>query len=1029
MKQFTFFGCVATLLLASSLPWEHCLAANAPNTPTPIDAEWMEGVEDITWKFAERNRHTIYSQVWNQNGGYYGTCMQEAYFVLPDAQTESIWFKVRVTENPGGIQLSTQNKSNYFDSGELWIPTEECPREEGSMEQMVPIRAEAYGSGNCTFVIEAYKSQSDVTPIDSFTTSVQFYMNMPTARLPFLINRSDATLNITTGDLSGIEAYVDLQIWKQSGLGVIGWYDDSREITPESENHWKGTLQALSDRTLTTHFSFQQEGSAEYLLYLMDAAGDPICMQAGTIVYPFKPSSKDSTTIAKWAVQNPENKSIADFISSGAWKEDREYEQNGSTIGVKWDTYTPSHVTDLFITRQTNSLQQLNLAGLDSLQRLTLNGNNFLSQLEGLTDMPKLERIVLYGSALGYTSIDFPAHFDKANITGISNLRGFGTTRSDNYTEEVASGTTIDVSSYAQSVDGYETTCSWSKTGSFVSNEPVYTLEGAPGDVFKCEFHNAAFPNWNVQTVEIYIVKTFAADDVATLEAIVNGSTSTSFKQWYNKGLWQESGEVTLGDGHWISIYWSDSGRLQTLSMPFWEEALPSTIDLSALDELSSLDLSFNNIESLTLPTNPEKLTSLQVASNPLTSLDITKCVNLQLLNVGQTAMHFSDIINPHPLTEVRGQTRLKLADKYFVDRQGHIVNSFVTTPAYVNFSKDLQVGEVPSVITWEALIDNTYQPITLTANAGVYAMSDAFKYSNRVRATITNEMCPGWNITLDAQPYTKEGDANFDREVNVQDISATTAYILADEANILPTFGFCQADVDQSKEINISDVVAMVKIINGQPSSLKSIFHPTVFVTSEADGRLYIDAPVEVAGLQLTIAGASQAIPLLGEAANLTQVSVVKDSVRTLAYSLSGKTIPAGRTLLAQLPKGAKVVEATFADAQANLLLSDLTGSATATEDPMPQVTVTQVSNYPNPFRGQTTFTYGLGEQADEAVLRVYQANGALVHLSKELPAAQGENQYTTSIDLPAGIYYYQLIIQRAGRTIHTMSNNFIIK
>ena len=154
-----------------------------------------------------------------------------------------------------------------------------------------------------------------------------------------------------------------------------------------------------------------------------------------------------------------------------------------------------------------------------------------------------------------------------------------------------------------------------------------------------------------------------------------------------------------------------------------------------------------------------------------------------------------------------------------------------------------------------------------------------------------------------------------------------------------------------------------------------------------------------------------------------------MKDSVRTLAYSLSGKTIPAGRTLLAQLPKGAKVVEATFADAQANLLLSDLTGSATATEDPMPQVTVTQVSNYPNPFRGQTTFTYGLEEQADEAVLRVYQANGALVHLSKELPTAQGENQYTTSIDLPAGIYYYQLIIQRAGRTIRTMSNNFIIK
>lgn len=252
-----------------------------------------------------------------------------------------------------------------------------------------------------------------------------------------------------------------------------------------------------------------------------------------------------------------------------------------------------------------------------------------------------------------------------------------------------------------------------------------------------------------------------------------------------------------------------------------------------------------------------------------------------------------------------------------------------------------------------------------------------------------------------------------------------------------MPIFGYYQADMDGNQAIEVADVVAIVNRIKDKadssvestPSPFKSAFVPKVYVTSEADGKLYVDTQVPLAGLQLTFTGMEQEIPLLGEAAHFAHAAHATDSLRMVAYSMDGSTIPAGRTLLAQLPKGATLVEALFADANAQSLKADLTGIVTATEEIWGDMAAEQVANYPNPFRGQTTFTYGVQEQADQAVIRIYATNGALVHVLNGLPVAPGENQYRATVDLPAGLYLYRLEISCAGRVISTQTNNLIIK
>ena len=123
-------------------------------------------------------------------------------------------------------------------------------------------------------------------------------------------------------------------------------------------------------------------------------------------------------------------------------------------------------------------------------------------------------------------------------------------------------------------------------------------------------------------------------------------------------------------------------------------------------------------------------------------------------------------------------------------------------------------------------------------------------------------------------------------------------------------------------------------------------------------------------------------------------------------------------------MPAGVTLVGASFSDAKANSLRSG--GDAIVTSNaPIEAISqLAAVSNYPNPFRGSTTFRYQLTE-----AIHVFSANGALAVVLNGLPGEVGDNQYSAALTLPAGVYYYRLTAKTGHGVKASNTNIFICK
>lgn len=580
---------------------------------------------------------------------------------------------------------------------------------------------------------------------------------------------------------------------------------------------------------------------------------------------------------------------------------------------------------------------------------------------------------------------------------------------------------------------------------------------------YRCKIWNEAFSDgagvdwnngWILDTEHFKIPNGssyYDPKELELLQKIVEQSGYASLKEYWEQGGWVDS-----YSGYWFEedetnqynefyFSWNDNHRLKELRARGTE--MKGLLNLSAAKELEYLFAEKTNFTDCVFPANPSlKYISFEGSNIILPidrefpalqsfypgkaqmQVDMSKLPALKSIYTSYSSLKFSGIISPRKGTEwgiVWGYNWLTMSDKVYAN------NNFFGTDEQpvIDLSAEVKAGAKIKWSTqdanWVSTDINPTEP-----EPGKYKLGEALLKYKTITGFLTHDSFPSWHIYLYAKLYTLPGDANIDGKVNVQDISATLPYILEDYDNRSAIFGEYQADMDKNQAIEVADVIGIVNTIRGVTNPvMKSTFQPIVYVTSEADGKLYVDTQVPLAGLQLTFTGVEQEIPLLGEAAHFAHAAHASDSLRMVAYSMDGGTIPAGRTLLAQLPKGATLVEALFSDANAQSLKANLSGIVTATEEIGNDLATQQVTNYPNPFHGQTTFTYGVQEQADQAVIRIYATNGALVRVLTGLPVAPGENQYRATIDLPAGLYLYRLEISRAGRVISTQTNNLIIK
>lgn len=594
---------------------------------------------------------------------------------------------------------------------------------------------------------------------------------------------------------------------------------------------------------------------------------------------------------------------------------------------------------------------------------------------------------------------------------------------------------------------------------------------------------------WQIETSRIHVETTvpqvFAESDVATLARIVDASNNKALSEWWSSDAWKTN-EGSL----YAQAVWNDENPRRLIHLYMYEmgESFTKKVDLAALDKLEILSLTGNRVEELTLPKNNTVLRSLMlggnyslkslivseypsleyldVSSTDLTALDLSKNKNLKELflnwtmldgvensasasglaaqltayglpipttridladfsalmsfNADGSCLEFANVENPRQLEAAFGVVRLPVGEV----RPG----GFVAYGETIDLSSQKMVGTSASRFTW------VFDGDTIDHTDSRYTITEDLTPNYQIAGLVTNPLFPGWTVQYDAWVYTCDGDANLDMLVNVQDVTATVSYILRDKDNMIPNFGFAEADVNYNNNVEIADVIGIVNLIHGKPvtkaSALRSEAEVPVQMELDADNFLTMNSQVPVAGIYLELVGAIDEIPLLGDAAKFLQASSLNgDTLRVIGYSLDGRTIPSGKSRILRMPAGVTLVGASFSDAKANSLRSG--GDAIVTSNaPIEAISqLAAVSNYPNPFRGSTTFRYQLTEAAESVTIHVFSANGALAAVLNGLPGEVGDNQYSATLTLPAGVYYYRLTAKTGHGVKASNTNIFICK
>ena len=216
---------------------------------------------------------------------------------------------------------------------------------------------------------------------------------------------------------------------------------------------------------------------------------------------------------------------------------------------------------------------------------------------------------------------------------------------------------------------------------------------------------------------------------------------------------------------------------------------------------------------------------------------------------------------------------------KHFIRRDSIIVNPMVID------------SEETSFVDYDVVPGTTYYYVIkqLTTSLSNYALSNA------VAAT-----------PLTAQ----KGDANGSMSVDIADVVTEVAYIIHQDPK---PFIFEAADINCDLKVNVLDVISTINIIttpagagvNGMANE------PVRYYVN--DGILYVETAQALGGVQvrLNVAKGTEITALDGlSGMEQTSVWTSESEYLFLAYSMSGRSIPAGTHALLQIGSEAVVTE-----------------------------------------------------------------------------------------------------------------------
>ncbi len=216
------------------------------------------------------------------------------------------------------------------------------------------------------------------------------------------------------------------------------------------------------------------------------------------------------------------------------------------------------------------------------------------------------------------------------------------------------------------------------------------------------------------------------------------------------------------------------------------------------------------------------------------------------------------------------------------------------------------------------------------------------------------------------ATPLTaKKGDANGSMNVDIADVVTEVAYITYQDPQ---PFIFEAADVNSDAKVNVLDVVGTIGIITTPAEIGVSSIDDAPVRYYVKDGVLYVENTQPLGGVQVRLGVAKgTAITALEALAGMERTSVwTSDSEYLfLAYSMSGRSIPAGTHALLQIGSEAVVTEMVLSDTKGKNITA-VDGNATG----IGKVEAVQLQMpSPNPFTTVLRVPYTIGKSGSHEV------------------------------------------------------------
>lgn len=255
-------------------------------------------------------------------------------------------------------------------------------------------------------------------------------------------------------------------------------------------------------------------------------------------------------------------------------------------------------------------------------------------------------------------------------------------------------------------------------------------------------------------------------------------------------------------------------------------------------------------------------------------------------------------------------------------------------------------------------------------------------------------------------------GDANGSMAVDVADVVSIVSYLT--NGNPQP-FIYDAADVNGDGNIDILDIVGVINIIMNRGELPDALPVATAYYSIE-NGYLFVDTPVELGGVQFVLNGIdSQNIEVLQALEGFEQVKAdVSDGTLFMAYSMSGKRLPAGKHALLHIGEGT-IGSVALSDPEGHNVLAILSGTSIEEHE-----TLFLEQPYPNPFNGNLTIPFIIGdERANNVVFTVTNIMGQVVSVIELGSRTRGEYKYEWKPAASMATGIYTVSMQVNGRNV----------